>query len=196
MSLAGHGSDDGNCGLTKNDPLHQAVCAGTAAGITYIAAAGNDSEDIQKVKPAAYDEVLTVTGIADSDGQPGGLGPHTFCLDDPDDSSASFSNFATLPSDRAHTVSAVAECVASTINGSLYGSGSGTSFAAPAVSGAVALCIASGPCAGLTPAQIVQKLVADSGNYNAANRGYGFQGDPLRPISGKYYGSLIRAGLY
>jgi hypothetical protein len=25
---------------------------------------------------------------------------------------------------------------------------------------------------------------------------YGFQGGPLRPISGKYYGYLMRAGLY
>jgi hypothetical protein len=25
---------------------------------------------------------------------------------------------------------------------------------------------------------------------------YGFQGDPLRPINGKYYGYLIRAGSY
>jgi subtilisin len=196
-SLGGHGTDDGNCGLTKNDPMHQAICAGAAAGITYVVAAANDAEDIQRVKPASYDEVLTVTGIADSDGQPGGLGKPTFCLNDPDDSPASFSNFATLPSDRAHTVAAVAECVASTLNGSLYGSGSGTSFAAPAVAGTVALCIASGPCAGLTPAQIVQKIVADAAAYTNATPGYGFNGDPLHPADpGKYYGYLARAGLY
>ena len=56
----------------------------------------------------------------------------------------------------------------------------------------------SGPCAGLTPQQIVQKVVADAVAYSTTrrNRGYGFQGDPLRPINGKYYGYLIRAGLY
>jgi subtilisin family serine protease len=195
-SFGGKGSDDGNCGLTKKDPMHQAICAGTAAGVTYVAAAGNDSVDIQQAKPAGYDEVLTGTGIADSDGQPGGLGPSTWCLGDPDDSPASFSNYATLASDRSHTVAVVAECVASTVNGGLYGSGSGTSFAAPAVAGTVALCIASGRCASLTPAQIVQKIVADAAAYNTANPGYGFTGDPLRPISGKYYGYLARAGLY
>jgi hypothetical protein len=44
----------------------------------------------------------------------------------------------------------------------------------------------------------VQKIVADAAAYNTVkqNSGYGFQGDPLRPISGKYYGYLIRAGLY
>jgi len=64
------------------------------------------------------------------------------------------------------------------------------------VAGVAALCIASGPCAGLTPAQIVQKLVSDASAYNTANPGYGFAGDPLRPQTGKYYGYLVRAGLY
>jgi subtilisin family serine protease len=197
MSLTGKGTDDGNCGLTQKDPMHQAICASTAAGVTYVVAAGNDTVDIQQAKPAGYDEVLTVSGIADSDGQPGGLGQPTWCVGDPDDSPAVFSNFATLPGDRAHTVAAVAECVGSTANGGLYGSGSGTSFATPAVSGTVALCIASGPCAGLTPAQIVRKIVADAAAYSTANLGYGFTGDPLRPLaSGRYYGYLARAGLY
>ena len=69
-------------------------------------------------------------------------------------------------------------------------------MASPHVAGTVALCIASGPCAGLTPPQIVQKIVADAAAYNQANPGYGFLGDPLEPITGKYYGYLIRAGLY
>jgi hypothetical protein len=62
--------------------------------------------------------------------------------------------------------------------------------------GTIALCIASGPCAGLTPAQIIQKIVGDAAAYNAKNTGYGFQGDPLRPIGGRYYGYLISAGIY
>jgi hypothetical protein len=57
---------------------------------------------------------------------------------------------------------------------------------------------AAGPYAGLTPAQVVQKLVADAAAYNNSRRGrgYGFAGDPLRPVPGKYYGYLIRAGGY
>ena len=35
-----------------------------------------------------------------------------------------------------------------------------------------------------------------SAAYNEANPGYGFTGDPLRPIEGKYYGYLIHAGSY
>lgn len=64
------------------------------------------------------------------------------------------------------------------------------------VTGTVALCISSGPCAGLTPQQITAKIVADASAYNQAVPDYGFQGDPLRPISGSYFGYLIRAALY
>jgi subtilisin family serine protease len=66
-----------------------------------------------------------------------------------------------------------------------YGVASGTSFSSPEVAGIVALCIADGGCAGLTPAQIKQKLLADARAYNTLKRnfGYGFTGDPLRPIT-------------
>ena len=52
------------------------------------------------------------------------------------------------------------------------------------------------PLRRLTPAQIIQKIVADAAAYNNANPGYGFVGDPLRPVEGKYYGYLIRSALY
>lgn len=72
---------------------------------------------------------------------------------------------------------------------------SGTSFSAPVVAGTVALCIASGPCAGLTPNQIIAKIVNDAAAYNNANLDYGFDGDPNHPIAGRYYGYLVRAAL-
>jgi len=202
MSIGGRGADDGNCGLSKKaDPIHQAICRSTAAGVTYVVAAGNESDDEQTHIPAAYDEALTVTAIGDTDGQPGGVGPVSPCIaSQPDDAPAAFSNFATLPTDASHTVAAPGVCTATTrgdakiSNG--YGSGSGTSFAAPQVAGAVALCIASGACSGLTPAQIVRKIVADAAGYNQANPGYGFSGDPLHAPTSSYYGYLVRAGLY
>jgi subtilisin family serine protease len=73
--------------------------------------------------------------------------------------------------------------------------GSGTSFASPHAAGTVALCIASGACMG-PPAQIIQKIVGEAAAYSSRNPGYGFAGDPLHPIAGKYYGYLIRAALY
>jgi subtilisin len=200
MSLSGPGSDDGNCGRSNRDATHVAICASVAAGVTYVVAAGNSGQDFQNGTPASYDEVLTVTAMTDFDGTPGGLGGET-CLPGynfADDTVAFFSDFATLPADRAHTVAASGVCILSTFLGGGYELFSGTSQATPAVAGTVAVCIAAGACAGLRPGQIVQKIVSDAASYNTARRnfGYGFQGDPLRPITGKYYGYLIRAGLY
>ena len=56
--------------------------------------------------------------------------------------------------------------------------------------------IASEPCVGLTPEQIIAKIVNDAAAYNNANLDYGFDGDPNHPIAGRYYGYLVRAALY
>jgi len=197
--------DDENCGLTNHDALHLAICNSTAAGVTYVVAAGNSAQDFRNDIPASYSEVLTVTALADFNGEPGGGAPFT-CRPDVDDTYADFSSFATLPSDQAHTVAAPGRCILSTAapnsliwGGSkapTYGVLSGTSMATPHVSGMVALCIFSGPCAGLTPAQIISKVVSDAEAYNQANTGYGFLGDPLHPEPGKYFGFLVYAGAY
>lgn len=65
------------------------------------------------------------------------------------------------------------------------------SVAAPLVAGTAALCLTN-QCRGLTPQQIVQEIVADARTDDESNSGYGFQGDPRRPIGGKYCGYLIR----
>lgn len=189
-------ADDGNCGLSGSDPLHQSLCRSTAAGVTYVVSAGNDAIDLARARPAAYSEVLTMTAIADSDGAPGALGGPDPCEGYPDDSTAPFSNFATLSVDQAHTLAAPGVCIGSTYLKSNVGTGSGTSFASPFGTGLVALCIARGPCAHLTPAQIVSKIVRDAAGYNTKNPSYGFDGDPRHPTAGRYYGDLIRAALY
>jgi subtilisin family serine protease len=201
MSLAGPDPDDGNCGLSNHDAAHLAICNASRLGVTFVAAASNDGVDFVGTQPANYDEVLTATAVADYDGQPGSLAPAD-CggFDDSiagDDSAASFSDFATSGADRAHTVAAPGVCLGSTFLDSSYAIFfGGTSFAAPIVSGVVALCIASGPCAGLTPPQIIQKIVADAAAYNSVHLAYGFLGDPQHPIAGEYYGNLIRAAQY
>jgi subtilisin family serine protease len=189
-------ADDGQCGITGHDLLHQAICRSTAAGVTYVVSAGNDAIDLAQARPATYGEVLTMTAIADSDGAPGALGGPDPCEGYPDDSAAPFSNFATLRVDQAHTLAAPGVCIASTYFGSDVAVDSGTSYASPFGTGMVALCIARGACAGLTPAQIVSKIVKDAADYNTKHTDYGFVGDPRHPGTGRYYGDLIRAALY
>jgi subtilisin len=217
MSLGGQGVDDGNCGRSggggANAAIHLAICNSTAAGVTYVAAAGNHSTDLQDFVPAAFDEVLAVTAMVDYDGRLGGTGSQAYpeCAaiypipQSADDSAAFFSNFATLAADRDHTIAAPGVCVLSTYSDEApvgkargqYALMSGTSTAAPHVSGAVALCIASGGCGGLSPGQIVQKIRSDAAAYSTANPAYGFAGDPIHtPELSRYYGHLARAGLY
>jgi subtilisin family serine protease len=54
MSLGGSGSDS-TC-PPPSDALHQAICNSTAAGVTYVVAAGNSSRDFSGDVPAAYNE--------------------------------------------------------------------------------------------------------------------------------------------
>jgi subtilisin family serine protease len=189
MSLGGEGTDDGHCGTTDDDAFHAAVCKVTAEGVTVVAAAGNDGGDLAKSTPAAYDEVLAVTAMADFDGKPGGLADTAPCTyKGQDDTAATFSSYAAPGSDDAkHTIAAPGVCITSTWNDGGTRSISGTSMASPHVAGLVARCIDAGPCAGKTPAEIIRKLRNDAGDRPADE---GFLGDTHRPVDGKYYGNL------
>ena len=190
MSLGGEGTDDGKCGTTDDDAFHAAVCKVTAAGVTVVAAAGNDGGDLAKSTPAAYDEVLAVTAMADFDGLPGGLfsGTASCTEKEQDDTAATFSAYAVPGSaDAEHTVAAPGVCITSTWNDGGTKTISGTSMASPHVAGLVARCIDAGPCAGMAPAQIIAKLRADAAARPADS---GFMGDTHHPVDGKYYGNL------
>ncbi|MGH8975010.1 MAG: S8 family serine peptidase, partial [Acidimicrobiia bacterium] len=170
------------------------VCNVVAQGVTVVVAAGNSHVDLVKSVPAAYDEVLTVTAMADFDGLPGGQGQGSCSTKDVDDTAADFSNF-TLPDspDAVHTVAAPGVCVTSTWNDGGYESISGTSMASPHVAGLVARCIDARPCSGLSPSRIIEKIRADAA---ARPDGTGFFGDTKMPLEGRYYGDLVDASAY
>jgi hypothetical protein len=96
MSVAKWGKDDGACGSVNADILHAAICRLVASGVTVVAAAANDSGSAAARVPAAYNEVITVSALADTDGKPGGLGGnrcYSWGTYDSDDTFANFSNF-------------------------------------------------------------------------------------------------------
>jgi len=197
LSMGQQGSDDGDCGRKNGDIVHAAICGVTAAGVVPVVSAGNDGADLKDMIPATYSEVLTATAISDADGAPAGRGGAPGCPDgagERDDAAATFSDYATLPEDRAHTVAAPGVCILSTFNDGNYYVESGTSSSAPTVTGVVAQCLAGGPCRGLTPAQTIARIVGDSRRYNAAHPRYGFDGDPRHEHGGRYYGDLVYAG--
>ena len=154
MSVTKWGQDDQNCGNTNDDILHQAICRVVAGGITVVAAAANDHGSAAARVPAAYNEVITVSALADSDGKPGALGgPRCFSWGSYDDDD-SFANFSNYGSDV--DIIAPGKCIWSTLPGGLFDYMSGTSMAAPHVSGAAALLKSMRP--NLTPVGVKQVL--------------------------------------
>jgi subtilisin family serine protease len=201
------GTDDGACGWIGNNAaatMHQAICESVNAGVFY-AVAGNGGkdgigDDFFNFVPAAFDQVLTVTAIADFDSEPGSNGLST-CGGETDDTAAYFSNYTTNDSpDENHTIAAPGVCIRSTWKGSrrnpkgTYKTISGTSMASPHVAGTAALCIISDDCTG-TPQDIMDKLRSDATVRPAS---YGFLEDPHKVVApgAPYYGFLEYAGGY
>ena len=137
-------------GTCITDPLHAAICAAKTAGITLVGGAGNDARDGGKFVPAAFFEVISVSGLSDFDGKPGRLGgcqfvPSLFWTEC-DDTLAFFSDWGP-----AVDVTAPGVNVYSTWAGGGYKVENGTSMSTPHVSGVVALMAAADP--DLTPTE-------------------------------------------
>jgi subtilisin family serine protease len=138
-----------------NDALHAFICAAAATGIVLVGGAGNSAVNAGSFVPAAFPEVISVSAIADFDGNPGGLAGCGFVPDifwfECDDTFAMFSNYGPVD------VTAPGVSINSTWAGGGYSTISGTSMATPHVSGVAALMKAVNPS--LTGADVLALLV-------------------------------------
>ncbi|MEX0864672.1 MAG: S8 family serine peptidase [Acidimicrobiia bacterium] len=124
-------------GSFSNQAFDTAIANSVAAGVAYAVAAGNDDGNASGFSPANHPDVLTVSALADFDGEPGALGSPT-CRTDQDDTLADFSNWGSLVE-----IAAPGVCILSTWLSGGYNTISGTSMASPHAAGALALFAAS-----------------------------------------------------
>jgi subtilisin len=126
MSLGGSGFNQ-----AEYDAIQKAV----NKGVAFAVAAGNEDSDARNYSPGGFNNVLSVSALADFNGLPGG-GAAPTCRTDQDDTLADFSNWGP-----AVDIAAPGVCITSTfpIEQGSYGTISGTSMASPHAAGALAL---------------------------------------------------------
>lgn len=118
---------------------YDAIQGAVDAGVAFAVAAGNSDDDANNYSPGGFNNVLSVSALANFNGLPGG-GAASTCRADQDDTLADFSNWGPEVD-----IAAPGVCIRSTYPIELgeYGTISGTSMASPHVAGALAL-LASG----------------------------------------------------
>ena len=144
-------------GSGVNTAYKNAIDNAVSSGVTVVVAAGNSDADANNYSPAFVPSAITVSALADFNGQAGG-GAASTCRTDQDDTLADFSNWGS-----AVDIAAPGVCILSTfpIEQGEYGTISGTSMAAPHVAGAAAILASNGS----DPATIANVLVSN-GNFN------------------------------
>lgn len=156
--------------------LDSAINKSVNAGVTYVVAAGNSAMDASTFSPASNPNVITVSAMADANGQCGGGGGWTGY--GYDDTFASFSNYGL-----AVEIAAPGVNIYSTYLNNGYAVMSGTSMAAPHVTGAAALVLAGNPTAfpATVRSVLITKGTAQSAPCTLDANGHpygGFTGDP------------------
>ncbi len=129
--------------LWGSDPVHNGFGIAAGLGVTIVVSAGNSGIDSINSSPANYAEsVVTVSALTDWDGLPGSLAPapNGMPAEYLDDHRALFSNYGSVVDFIAPGVD-----ILSTTPLNTYGRASGTSMAAPVVTGVLAAWAAQNP---------------------------------------------------
>ena len=153
-----------------------ALATAADAGVALALAAGNESADVEDRGPAGHPDALTVSALADYDGQPGGSASTTPCDRGADDTFATFSNHGDTTGDDVDVI-APGVCILSTVPGGYDDGWSGTSMASPHVAGALALLASSSPPG--TPPSALYDTVIGNGNSGWSDPD-GFDRDDVR----------------
>jgi subtilisin len=170
MSLGGSGFSQAE---------YDAIQGAVNKGVAFAVAAGNDDADANNYSPGGFDNVLSVSALADFNGQPGG-GAASTCRTDQDDTLADFSNWGP-----EIDVAAPGVCILSTypLEQGEYGTISGTSMASPHAAGALALLASINNPNNATDVYNLYNQVKSAGNYNwTDDSGDGIQ-EPLLDVS-------------
>ena len=152
----------------------EAISKAVEAGVVFVVIAGNLAKDAKESAYASHPDVITVSGIADYDGKPEAEStsawvPSCNQVKQPedtgkygeDDDLATFSNFGTVVD-----VAAPAVCLRALGIGGGVRFASGTSYAAPEVSGAAAILAAQSNPNSKKDVEAIRSKIANAGNFN------------------------------
>lgn len=153
MSLGGSG---------YNQAEYDAIQGAVNKGVAFAVAAGNSDDDALNYSPSSFNNVLTVSALADFNGLPGG-GASSTCRTDQDDTLADFSNWGS-----AVDIAAPGVCIFSTfpLEEGGYGTISGTSMASPHAAGALALLASVNNPNNATDVYNLYNAIITTGNLN------------------------------
>jgi hypothetical protein len=170
MSLGGSGF---------NQAEYDAIQGAVNKGVAFAVAAGNDDSNANNYSPGGFDNVLSVSALADFNGLPGG-GAAPTCRTDQDDTLADFSNWGSQVD-----IAAPGVCILSTypIEKGEYGTLSGTSMASPHVAGALALLASRNKPNNATAVYALYDQVKGAGNFNWTDDSGDGVKEPLLDVS-------------